>query len=65
MKGLRKEMVISSKVPSAIIVAALVGVTTHDLGKLKFQGLGASEIARQLRIGRASVYRVLEDKTLP
>lgn len=30
---------------------------------LKANGVGASEIARQLRIGRASVYRVLEEKT--
>jgi DNA invertase Pin-like site-specific DNA recombinase len=27
---------------------------------LKEQGLGASEIAKALKIGRASVYRVLE-----
>jgi DNA invertase Pin-like site-specific DNA recombinase len=27
---------------------------------LKGEGLGASEIAKQLKIGRASVYRVLE-----
>src|SRR5256885_1604900 len=31
--------------------------------ELKAQGLGASAIAKQLRIGRASVYRVLEDRT--
>ena len=29
--------------------------------EMKAQGLGATEIARVLRIGRASVYRVLED----
>jgi DNA invertase Pin-like site-specific DNA recombinase len=29
--------------------------------KLKGEGLGASEIAKRLKIGRASVYRVLED----
>jgi DNA invertase Pin-like site-specific DNA recombinase len=27
---------------------------------LKAKGLGATEIARELKIGRASVYRVLE-----
>jgi DNA-binding IclR family transcriptional regulator len=27
---------------------------------MKAQGLGASEIAKTLKIGRASVYRVLE-----
>jgi DNA invertase Pin-like site-specific DNA recombinase len=27
---------------------------------MKTQGLGASEIAKALKIGRASVYRVLE-----
>jgi hypothetical protein len=27
---------------------------------MKAQGLGASEIAKALKIGRASVYRVLE-----
>jgi len=31
--------------------------------ELKAQGLGASAIAKQLRIGRASVYRMLEDRT--
>jgi DNA invertase Pin-like site-specific DNA recombinase len=29
--------------------------------ELKQQGLGATEIAKTLKIGRASVYRVLED----
>jgi hypothetical protein len=31
--------------------------------KLKAEGLGASEIADALRIGRSSVYRVLDDCT--
>jgi transposase len=28
--------------------------------KMKAEGLGASQIAKRLKIGRASVYRVLE-----
>jgi DNA invertase Pin-like site-specific DNA recombinase len=31
----------------------------HEVKELRARGLGASEIARTLRIGRASVYRVL------
>jgi DNA invertase Pin-like site-specific DNA recombinase len=36
--------------------------TSIDVDKVKFlhaSGVGASEIARQLRIGRASVYRLI------
>jgi DNA invertase Pin-like site-specific DNA recombinase len=32
-----------------------------EILKLKNEGLGASKIAKRLKIGRASVYRVLED----
>jgi DNA invertase Pin-like site-specific DNA recombinase len=32
-----------------------------EVAQLRAEGLGASAIAKQLRIGRASVYRVLED----
>ena len=32
---------------------------------MKAQGKGASEIAKALKIGRASVYRVLEARTCP
>jgi DNA invertase Pin-like site-specific DNA recombinase len=32
-----------------------------EVGRLKAAGLGASKIAKQLGIGRASVYRILED----
>jgi DNA invertase Pin-like site-specific DNA recombinase len=32
---------------------------------MKAQGLGASEIAKALKIGRASVYRVLEGNSSP
>lgn len=34
-----------------------------DILRLQGEGLGATDIARQLRIGRASVYRVLSDHT--
>jgi len=34
-----------------------------DVAKVKTDGLGASEIARALKIGRASVYRVLNERT--
>ncbi|WP_374327536.1 helix-turn-helix domain-containing protein [Paracoccus pantotrophus] len=30
--------------------------------RLQREGLGAADIARQLRIGRASVYRILSDR---
>jgi DNA invertase Pin-like site-specific DNA recombinase len=33
-------------------------IKADDIAKLKTEGLGASEIARRLKIGRASVYRV-------
>jgi DNA invertase Pin-like site-specific DNA recombinase len=35
-------------------------IETEEVAKLKAEGLGATEIARKLGIGRASVYRVLE-----
>ena len=31
-----------------------------EVKRLKAEGLGASQIAKRLKIGRASVYRVLE-----
>jgi DNA invertase Pin-like site-specific DNA recombinase len=34
-------------------------IKAEDVAKLKAEGLGASEIAKRLKIGRASVYRVL------
>ena len=34
-------------------------IRAEDIAKLKADGLGASEIAKRLKIGRASVYRVL------
>jgi DNA invertase Pin-like site-specific DNA recombinase len=37
-----------------------VRAKADQVAMLKAQGLGATEIARQLGIGRASVYRVLE-----
>jgi DNA invertase Pin-like site-specific DNA recombinase len=36
------------------------GDKAADIAALKAEGLGASEIAKQLKIGRASVYRVLK-----
>ena len=33
-------------------------IKAADIAKLKAEGLGASEIAKRLKIGRASVYRV-------
>jgi DNA invertase Pin-like site-specific DNA recombinase len=35
-------------------------VDTVEVKRLKAEGLGASQIAKRLKIGRASVYRVLE-----
>jgi DNA invertase Pin-like site-specific DNA recombinase len=35
-------------------------ISREEIARLRHQGLGASEIARRLRIGRASVYRLLE-----
>ena|SRR5579862_4254975 len=37
---------------------------TKDARALKAEGMGATEIAKRLGIGRASVYRVLKDVTL-
>lgn len=37
-------------------------INPQDVRELKAQGLGATEIARRLGIGRASVYRVLADR---
>ena len=34
-------------------------IETEEIAKLKAEGLGATEIAKRLGIGRASVYRVL------
>jgi DNA invertase Pin-like site-specific DNA recombinase len=39
---------------------ATIGVS--KVAALKTQGLGASEIAKRLGVGRASVYRVLEER---
>jgi hypothetical protein len=35
-------------------------VDAVDVKRLKAEGLGASQIAKRLKVGRASVYRVLE-----
>ena len=35
-------------------------VDAVEVKRLKAEGLGASQIAKRLKIGRASVYRVLE-----
>ena len=35
-------------------------VDAAEVKRLKAEGLGASQIAKRLKIGRASVYRVLE-----
>jgi len=35
-------------------------IDTGEVARLKKEGLGATEIAKRLKIGRASVYRVLE-----
>ena len=37
----------------------LVSIEAADVAALKAEGLGATEIAKRLGIGRASVYRVL------
>ena len=44
----------------ASTVVGRVGI--WDRRKLKNEGLGASKIAKQLKIGRASVYRVLNER---
>jgi DNA invertase Pin-like site-specific DNA recombinase len=36
-----------------------VSIEAAEVAKLKAEGLGATEIAKRLKIGRASVYRVL------
>jgi DNA invertase Pin-like site-specific DNA recombinase len=36
-------------------------IDPSEVLKLKHEGLGASKIAKRLKIGRASVYRVLTD----
>lgn len=38
-------------------------IEAEEVAKLKAEGLGATEIARRLGIGRASVYRVLAEAT--
>jgi DNA invertase Pin-like site-specific DNA recombinase len=38
-------------------------ISLADVRRLKNQGLGASKIAKELKIGRASVYRVLSEPT--
>jgi DNA invertase Pin-like site-specific DNA recombinase len=40
-------------------------IDAAQVRSMKAQGLGASEIAKALKIGRASVYRVLEAPTTP
>jgi DNA invertase Pin-like site-specific DNA recombinase len=37
-------------------------IEAAQIAELKTQGLGATEIAKRLSIGRASVYRVLEER---
>src|SRR5271156_5946817 len=37
-------------------------IEAADVAALKTQGLGATEIAKRLGVGRASVYRVLEER---
>jgi len=39
------------------------GESAGEIGRLKAQGVGASEIAKRLGIGRASVYRTLKAST--
>lgn len=39
-------------------------IDPDEVRKLKADGLGASEIAKRLGIGRASVYRVMQDQSL-
>jgi DNA invertase Pin-like site-specific DNA recombinase len=39
-------------------------INPAEVMKLKANGLGMSEIAKRLKIGRASVYRVLKDSAL-
>ena len=34
-------------------------IDTHKVAALKAEGLGATEIAKRLGVGRASVYRIL------
>jgi len=36
-------------------------IEAADVAKLRAEGMGATEIARKLKIGRASVYRLLAD----
>ncbi len=37
-------------------------IDAAEVAKLRAEGLGATEIAKRLKIGRASVYRVLRDR---
>jgi Helix-turn-helix domain of resolvase len=50
----------SPGVANAGRVARPASIDATKVRELKAQGLGASEIAKALKIGRASVYRVLE-----
>jgi hypothetical protein len=46
--------------PQSSESAGAVSIDATQVRAMKAQGLGASEIAKALKIGRASVYRVLD-----
>jgi DNA invertase Pin-like site-specific DNA recombinase len=46
---------------AGVYTARKPSIDTEEVARLKREGLGATEIAKRLKIGRASVYRVLEN----
>jgi hypothetical protein len=49
----------SASSPTAGASAGVLVIEAAQVRRLKAQGIGASEIAKRLKIGRASVYRIL------
>jgi DNA invertase Pin-like site-specific DNA recombinase len=63
--GMARAKVSGTKSGKAIGRAPTAQAKRADILRLKAEGVGAAEIARQLQIGRASVYRVLDGVVAP